>query len=265
MVALSVWAVAVPSLSQETVTTRDGRRVTLNPDGTWQYIKDSATNATASAIETVRAYFAASSWRDRLTFVLNPDQMRAVMEERYGEKVLGKDKSRVITADEPKPNEAGWVMVDVEVSTHYLKYYLKMTPEGYRIDWIASTGYNRTSVEEFLATRPTTPVRMCVLAKLSDYYNFEFTDAKDIAWSIGISDSRGKMLGYGFAEKKTPRGERLLSTLRDGKEHQLVVDIQCLPNASDASVFVISNLLAVDSWWYVESDRSVQRSGGQAR
>ncbi|MBM4028686.1 MAG: hypothetical protein FJ280_25305 [Planctomycetes bacterium] len=112
----------------------------------------------------------------------------------------------------------------------------------------AEETYAQMSAEEFRATKPTTPILMRVWGKLDDYYNYEFGTADKVAWSIRVSDYKGSALGHGYLKKDTDAGKQVFNILRDGKEHKMVVEINCLPRAENGSVFVISSVKALDRW-----------------
>lgn len=245
-------ATTLSCLAQETVVTRDGRRVVLNPEGTWHYATNASSTSAGSALDTVRAYLSAPSWRDRTPLVMSPERMKPLMESRYSGRRWEVPEFQLLTQTEPTPSQTGWVKVEADVSGDTISYYLKKTKEGYRIDWETSVGCNPMSPEEFRATRPTTAVRFRVFAKLDDYYNYEFSDAQEIAYSIAISDGGGKDIGHGYAKRNDKSGQALFGKLKDGRKHPIVVDVQCLPNARDGSVFLITKVVNLDDWWFEE-------------
>ena len=202
-----------------------------------------------SAVETVRAYLTADTWRGRLPYVLDPERVRPFMEAHYSKGWKQYD-FQILTQDEPKAVEGHWVEVQAVIGRGKVAsiYHLKKTEAGYRIDWESSAGFNPTSVAEFHATRSTTPVRFRAWAKLDSFYNFEFAGNQDTFWSITIMDSAGETIGYGYAMKNAPVGDQLFKALRDGAEHRVVLDLVYLPDARSSSCFVISNVHGLDSW-----------------
>lgn len=241
-------ALRVSCLAQDTVVGRDGRQVVLNPDGTWHYATNEPSISAGSALDTVRAYLSAPSWRDRSSLVLNPKRVKPLMESRYSGKRWVAPKFQLLTQTEPTPSISGWVKVEADVSGSITSYYLKHTMKGYRIDWESSVGFNPMSPEEFRATKPSKPIRFRIYAKLDDYYNYEFLGAKDIAYSIIIEDRNNNRLGHGYADKNSHIGQVLFNKLRDGNNHEMVLDVQCLPDAESGSVFVISRVVNLNGW-----------------
>jgi len=226
-------------------------------------VKDSAVEAVKtsavetvkdSAVETVRAYLAAATWRGRLPYVLDPERVRPFMEAHYSKGWKQYD-FQILTQDEPKAGEGDCVEVEANILGRLTVYYLKKTKAGYRIDWESSAGFNPTSVAEFHATKPTTPVKFRALAKLDSYYNYEFRGADDIYWSIKIEDSGGETIGHGYAMKNKPYGDQLFKVVRDGAVHHVVLDLVYPPDAQSPRDFLISNVYCLDSWQLADTGR----------
>lgn len=258
LVCFQALVCALSSSGEETVTTKEGRRVVLNSDGTWIYATNAVSATPVSAVDTVRAYLSVNSWRERLPLVLNPEKVKPLIEAYYGGQAWGGPKFEVLTRTEPTPTQTGRVKVEADLDGRIVVYVLKKTANGFRIDWEASVGSNAISPEELRATRPTSPVRLRVSASLGDYYNFEFRNSRDVAWCIDMSDGEGKSIGHGYIKKSTPEGEQLFQMLRDGKRHSIVVEIQYVPNGESARVFIISRLVNADGWWFEDTEEPVQ-------
>jgi hypothetical protein len=240
------------ALAESIATSNDGRQVILNQNGTWKYLSKVAPVKT-SAIKTMSAYLQAKSWRDRIPLVLNEERVGPLMETYYRDsRVWTPPKASVSTTTEPIIGNNGWYKIDVNFSGQIVSYYLKEKDNGYKIDWESSVGVNQYTVEELKATKPTSPVRMRFFAELSDYFNYEFRIANNIMWSVRFSDYNGRSLGYGYVSKTTDDGARLFAALKDGRKHQVVVDVAYLPNAQSSDVFLVSNLVTLDTWWVDE-------------
>ena len=249
-------------LAQETATTKDGRQVVLNPDGRWHNITNTTEATSSSAIQTVRLYLSATSLQDRTPFVMNPEIVEPLIKARYRGKKWKVPQFEILTQMEPTPSQTGWVTIEADVSHIYgirgmssktMTYYLKKTEAGYRIDWESSEGFNPVTEEEFQATKPTSPVRFRALAKLYDAYLCEFTALKDVTYCIIIKSGDDNNIGFGYIAKETSTGQKLFSILKDGESHQMVVDLQYLPNAQDRRCFVITDVINYKGWRYTEA------------
>ena len=241
-------AVGRSSTAQEIAATRDGRQVILNPDNTWHYASVHPTTAT-SALDTVHAYLSARSWRDRAALVINPNKVLPLMESRYSGYSWKSPEYHLLTQTEPTPSQTGWARVEADVAGEVIPYYLKKTPDGYRIDWETSVGFNHISTEELRATRPNNLVRLRVVTQLADYYNYDFADAHNWAYSIEVRDGGRKLIGHGYAQKNDAIGSDLFGKLKDGRRHHMVLDIQYPKNAREGSVFLITGIANLNDWW----------------
>lgn len=252
-----LYALSVCSIAQETVISKDGRRINLNPNGTWEYVTNSPASST-SALETLRAYLSAKTWRERVPYVLNSETVKSLMEARYADNPWKIPEFEFLTQNEPQPDNKGWVKIQVYLDGRSADYYMKNTKDGYKIDWETSAGYNLVSPEEFRATLPTSPVRFSAYATLGDFYNYEFSDSQIDTWSMNLVESSGKEIGYGYARKSTPMGQKLFQLLKDGKKHRIVVQLQYLPKAQSSYHFLISEVINFDGWWYEKKETAVQ-------
>jgi hypothetical protein len=126
------------------------------------------------------------------------------------------------------------------------------TPDGYKIDWKNSVGYNSVSVPVFRAEKSTSPVRMHLHAQLDDYYNYEFdTRANQRSlWSIRMDSSDGAHIGHGYVSKTSRSGNALYKMLQDGAFHKVTASLKFTPNSESSSHFSIHEVHSLDDWAY---------------
>lgn len=235
-------------------TTENGRRVILYMNGTWQYKTTASGNATASAIETVRAYCTASSFRGRTPFVLNQEKVKPFMDDYYKGEPFVQQEVDILTDTEPVPAPNGYVIIEVNCTRKILDadvtvkrdYYLKKTQDGYRVDWEASVGYNPVSAAEFIIKKPTTPVQFRVLAQISDSYQ-DNRNPKQNYWCIElkIDDDKNEWV---YVEKDAAMGLELYKTLQDGKSHKMILELKSNPDAKNGQHFLLSKVINPDGW-----------------
>ena len=163
----------------------------------------------------------------------------------------------MVTTQEPQPTPDGWVAIEARMGRELSVFYLKKTDDGYKIDWMASVGFNTISPASFRATKPLAPVRFRAIANLADYYNFDFFGRQDVFWSVRLEDTNRTDIGHGYVRKDGPDGYKLFQCLKDGQGHRVVVDLHYTPWSEDPSVFMISRVVATDSWWYPEGSAAV--------
>ena len=207
---------------------------------------DSATPESPAAV--VRAYLNAPRWEDRLQYVLRPAEVKPFMEARYGPD--WKAPKYEIDAIRELPSASDdWAVLAVEIGDHANIYYLRKTPQGFKIDWENSVGFNRISPEEIRATKPVWPVRFRAVAQLDDYENFKFKYPSELTLNIRLTDADGKSIGQAYLDKKSPDGRLLFEALKDGRRHAVAVDLRYIPYPQGGNVFLISKVVQTDSWF----------------
>ena len=82
---------------------------------------------------------------------------------------------------------------------------------------------------------------MRVEAVLDNYYNYAFDNAERTHYSIRF----GLKGVSGYVRKDSRLGKRLFDILKDGEEHNLVLEIRFLPN-SYGDVVLIDDLVSED-------------------
>jgi hypothetical protein len=102
--------------------------------------------------------------------------------------------------------------------------------------------YNTSPVSVYKATMPTEKSSFVMVGKLSDYYNYEFSEGKAAYYSIRLCDAdefkygmcagEGELNGY---IKKTD-AKALFSVLKDGKSHLMNVVIVYPSSKEDSGI-----------------------------
>ena len=200
------------------------------------------------AERVVEAYLLSDTAKGRARFVLAPKMALPRMEKFYEEYNLSgtevKELSRIDGEGDPKPGKYGKYRAGYINRRGYKNtsiYYVKNTKDGFKIDWEAAIGYNEMSWKAFKVSRPTKPVTMRVEAVLDDYYNYAFANAERTHYSIHFGLERVS----GYVRKDSRLGKRLFDILKDGEEHNLVLEIRFLPN-SYGNVVLIDDLVSED-------------------
>lgn len=213
-------------------------------------------------VAVVRGYLAADTWEQRLKFVMDSAKVRPLMAKYYENYSGPTTFSRIISSITGNEKVGGWVTVKV-VGGGVGPYYLKLTPDGWKIDWISSIGVNPTSLTVIRASTVATPVRLRVNATLfSDYtlctgYQYEIS-----VWRLQVSDGKGSE--FVFVPKESAEGRAIYDVLKDGDQHRMVLDIRIAtsncglrvydgkPYAKGGSIttsnLTISKVIAIDTW-----------------
>ena len=201
--------------------------------------------------DVIEDYFAAENWQERYAVVLQRATTRSQMESHYRSIPLNDNKVwDIVRIDGEKEVDVGkyirlvaWYGSTQDRQTPHL-YYVKRTPDGYRIDWEASLQDNPMTWKAYMAQRPLSPMIFRVAASLATYYNYEFRNAQPGYFSIKLDPS---VFLYGYVKRGSKSGKRMYEILKDGEMHHLIVKIRYLSDRSDNGTVLIDTLIS-ESW-----------------
>ncbi|MDC0749977.1 hypothetical protein [Polyangium mundeleinium] len=203
------------------------------------------TGCSRDASTIVRDYLNQESCLDRAKLILDPGANRAVLAEHYKDQKTCKKPFESIEADDcAKVKEGDYCSVEVVLGKNDRVYYhIKKTAEGLKIDWRSSVGYNPVSLPYFRTQRLHGTHLFRGWAKLTDYYNFDYDDAEKTHQSIELRDADGARI-TGYIRRDAPTAAALLETLKDGKEHAVMIELRYPPESKDSSVVGIERFVA---------------------
>ncbi len=203
--------------------------------------------------DAIKDYFAAKNWQERYAIVLQRATTKSQMESHYGSISLEDNKVwDIVRIDGEKEVDVGkYIRLVVWYGTQDRKkphlYYVKRTPDGYRIDWEASLQDNPMSWKAYMAQRPLNSMTFRVAAGLATYYNYEFSNAQPDYFSINLNSIDLIPSLYGYVERGSKSGKRMYEILKDGETHHLTVKIRFLPYRSTSNTVLIDTLIS-ESW-----------------
>jgi hypothetical protein len=216
----------------------------------------SASTASAKTRERkvkslIKSYLNASNCRDRLAYITSPEENREALFRHYADKKTCREKFQSIDASEctqPVDNRCAAKVVfgksrgnGGQEMEDWKRYYVVLGSSP-RIDWRCSVGYNPLPLMTFRAMyEQDKPARFRVFAELTDYYNFEFTNANKKMYSARLNDKDGVAIA-GYVEKQSELGQALFELLKDGKPHPVVLELTYGKESQNSSVVTITNM-----------------------
>jgi hypothetical protein len=116
-------------------------------------------------------------------------------------------------------------------ATGDLSHYVRKTPDGWRVDWMASYGYNPYSLQAVKGAVKTGKHTMRVLVRIGDIYmgNWRGTEADAFAFTIEDSQAeRGEPSAFvsGYTWRTDPHGQALFALCQDGKKHHAILELE---------------------------------------
>jgi hypothetical protein len=179
-------------------------------------------NEEDSIIFLIQSYYGSKKWEDRLAYVLQPEIEKSKMSEYYTDNY----KSGKIKKDQISILGSGYKTNQIfKVKMGSQIVYCKKTNDGFKIDWEATIGYNQVSMITFKANLSSQPTEFRVYATIDTYYNYNYSNAQNTHWNININAEEGNIPG-GYINKSSVEGKKIYDILKDGKQHQLIVELK---------------------------------------
>jgi hypothetical protein len=197
--------------------------------------------------------YATASDADQYRFVFDGEAMRNKIKAFYRGRPRG-----LITAEEVVVNECVCIdekqniyEVDVTLKRGGLQasrtYYVRRTVDGYLIDWPPTAGFNETTIRAHVSSNSREQQAFRVEARLSDFYSFEYAEAKPTHLSLSLSDGTEMLIAY--VPRDSELGKRVFALLKDGNEHKVTLRVSHGSNESNRYVELAG---IVSESWYVK-------------
>ena len=168
----------------------------------------------------VKAYLNAETWEERVPFVITGEVFKDDMRERYKDLKGPVAYKSVKMLKESRPFGGFNFAIPKEYVTceavlsddSKTLYYLKETPEGYKIMWNL-IGLNMKSTAALKAEQPSSEL-LYVSASLDDYWNYGFKPGTHYSVRLDFPDG-----GYVHSFVEHKKGSKLFEILKDGRSH----------------------------------------------
>ncbi len=185
------------------------------------------------AADVLAAYLSKETCQERAPFLLHPERNLSLMlADRKDSTKCRLDYTKI---EEVRGNDTISEMNVKIAGSNDLFYVLRKIGSEWKIDWKCSVAYSPMSLAEFKATQPAKPSLFRMLATLDDYYNFDFANAKKTHFSVNLRTPTGEGDIHGYLAKSAKDAQQLLATLKDGKEHHIIVELRYPPNANSSN------------------------------
>lgn len=195
--------------------------------------KESDSENESLATKALQRYLTPTRCTDRLETISNPQGDRAALTEFYASNKCSGEYESLDAKSCRYPLDDGYCDIDlVFKSKERVTYCLVKTGSEFKVDWRCSAAYNPVSIPAFRAQHALRkPSLFRVIAKLDDYYNYEFSDARETHYSISLKDDYSESIS-GYIPRSSPDGQKLFDTLKDGKSRAVIVELAYLSNSS---------------------------------
>jgi hypothetical protein len=199
---------------------------------------------TPSPAELVEKYLSQPTCEGRLPLILNPGANAKAFKDHY------KDQKTCVSEHPPLDKSAcagtDWkeeCFVYTKLSNTDTSYRIVRTPDGLRIDWRSSVGYNPIPLKVFKSQMPKTSTIFRVGATISDYYNYSYSNKQSEFYSVEIRDNNNESL-HAYLRKSAPASAALFDVLKDGREHAMMVELAYPTSGAESSVVNMTRMVA---------------------
>lgn len=195
-----------------------------------------------SIVRLFQSYSSSKKWEDRLQFVINTSNISNIMSEYYKDNFspsILKKEQILIKGSNYRLNQVFIVIVNDEYT-----FYCKKTLNGFKIDWLASLGYNKTSIKAFEANQDIKNSEFRIGATLGNYYNYSYRTLKDSFWNVLITNDTDYISGC-YVNKNSEIGKNIYKILNDGKEHKIIIELK--RDNNDSHCYLIEKIIS-ETW-----------------
>jgi hypothetical protein len=207
---------------------------------------DAARSRTDAGIEQLIQSYLKADYGERYKYVCNGTRLKDQMAMYYAEAPPFRASIDSITFDDINQvrDDAAIATTNMKAGNSWRrgKCYVRKVEGRWLVDWPATIGLNPITLKAFQATAPNNRTILRVNAELSDLYiSDRYWNAKTTHFSIQLSDRRGDSI-HGYVERRSTLGRELYELLKDGKQHEITVAVQC--TGIEGSVAEIVSLIS---------------------
>ena len=211
------------------------------------------------AANVVIAFHKTTSWEDKIQYVLAPEKVRGLMETWY------KDNPDQVTFDrldfvhdqEAEHDGRNFLLLALQLgkkgqSAAYgqpsFMAVERLNDGSYLIDWEVSSGYQEMPLSTFRDQRLTVAKEFRVTVELTDYYNFQFTEDKYVAFSATTIKADEEPL-YVYGRRDDAKVAAIESTLKEVRDSMGMIVTLRYPENSKANNQVHLEEVISEAWF----------------
>lgn len=162
----------------------------------------------------VKLFGLAKSPEEMAEYIINPDELLNILKKKYKSTNLPLNFTDFNT-----PLKLRDKIFLVKPQNTQLEFYVIDTEQGYKIDWLASTGYNETSLVEVLNDQISEPKEVRIIAKMKYQQGI-----KENIYRLVLSDYDWEVKAFG--DKNTEDGKKLYDLIKNGDEVKIIAKIK---------------------------------------
>ncbi|MCR5193888.1 MAG: hypothetical protein K6D59_11400 [Bacteroidales bacterium] len=199
-------------------------------------------NEEDSIIQLIQLYFSAKKWEDRIPLVYKPEEAQKMMPKAYAEGITRYEvnKNKIsIPGDNYKAGDkfiAKWDGSPI---------YIIKTPEGFKIDWIATSGYDEVPLRNYNDLKMTE--KNIVHAEFRTMEDDGKSDLGNKYYTIFIDNTFVRL------QKNSAAGQRLSQIVKNSNDDiRIIVEVQgkrMMNGYGDYEYYVLINRIVRENWF----------------
>jgi hypothetical protein len=183
-------------------------------------------------------------YAERGKYVTDPDEYNAGYEALYRDRDQPVDpKVKIVSVKAGSKPDYLRVRSQILPDPQLFDLYVVKVGKEYKLDWGATVGFSPVGYKAFAAGSDDTAT-FRVVAELSDYFNYHYTNAKPTHHSVSLVEQFGERFGSfnGYARKDSEAGRKLYALVKDGQKHQIIVTVR--KSGRETSVVEITDFVS---------------------
>ena len=194
----------------------------------------------------VKGFMTSGSIQERLTFARDPERVKPLMEEYYGNEEFEPEGFEELNRGEIRYRGdffTSFVRIgDFSSGPVAVERFEDGDDFAYRVDWESWVGYCEMSAEDLVRAKPTEPKLLRIMLRQDSYYNYGYSDDRVwAAYRLGFRNSDRTLLAY--ARRDSKEGELLAELFRDSAELLYTLKVRYPENARSGDQVEIVELL----------------------
>ena len=189
-----------------------------------------------SIADLIEKYTNCTSLQEALRYVMEPERVRPIMQKYYADKGFS---PTIRTAEEIKNKDFRRFNGKNYVIYYCDGFYAVQTPDGYRLDWVATVEYNAVTCTELVN-------KIGQSAEIRGYFKYASYHDNDYFRGFvagGMTDINGKTT-YFLTEKGSAIDKRLFAMLKNGASIDMILKIKSDTESEFYQNFLITDIIS---------------------
>ncbi|MEM9479578.1 MAG: hypothetical protein AAGA58_08000 [Verrucomicrobiota bacterium] len=206
----------------------------------------------SAAAAVVKSYYAAETVAERARHVRQPDAVRERMFSWYLRNPFERvEEFQVVRSKVTEVNGKPYLGLVVRTPGEKAQLlFLERSPDGYKVEWEASEGYQEVPWKEFLATKPSDPVRMRLQCMPHEGALPQELEGRSDLMPLLVRDPRDPVAAVAFCRTDSEDAQRLREVLSISSSAAIIADLRFPPQDNLGSIIELTNF--VQNGWILD-------------